>query len=154
MAENAGAKLYKWDKEDGYWVPEDRNLYNSYFYPVEDSSYDIITKMKLHGNDFIGCLDGGSAYHSNLDSYLSKEQYRKLIDIAAQLGCSYFTFNIPNTVCRDCGHIDKRYLDHCPECGSANVDYATRVIGYLKLVSNFSQARQEEAAHRAYTHKL
>lgn len=110
--------------------------------------------MKLHGNDFIGCLDGGSAYHCNLDGYLSKEQYRKLLDVAAQLGCSYFTFNIPNTVCNDCGHIDKRYLDHCPKCESTNIDYATRIIGYLKLVSNFSQTRQEEASHRAYTHKL
>ena len=58
------------------------------------------------------------------------------------------------TGAQDCGNIDKRYLDHCPKCGSKNVDYATRVIGYLKLVSNFSQVRQEEASHRAYTHKL
>lgn len=153
MAENAGAKLYKWDKEAGYAVNPKRNLYNSYFYPVEDGRYDIITKMQLQGQDFIGCLDGGSALHGNLDSYLSKEQYRKLLDTAARLGCSYFTYNIPNTVCNDCGHIDKRYLDECPECHSKNVDYATRVIGYLKLISNFSQPRQEEAAHRAYTHE-
>ena len=57
-AENAGAKLYNWDKRDGYWVPEERNLYNSYFYPVENKAYDVLTKMKLHGNDFVGCLDG------------------------------------------------------------------------------------------------
>ena len=128
-AEGLGPKHYKWDKEDGYWVPQNRNCYNSYFYPVEDPSYDIITKMKLHGNDFIGCLDGGSALHANLDNYLSKEQYRKLLDVAANLGCSYYTFNIPNTVCNECGHIDKRYLHECPECGSTNLDYATRVIG-------------------------
>ena len=96
----------------------------------------------------------GSAYHCNLDEHLSKEQYRKLLDIAADAGCSYFTFNIPNTVCRDCGHIDKRYLKKCPKCGSENLDYATRVIGYLKLVSSFSQPRQEEAARRSYTHNI
>lgn len=110
--------------------------------------------MKLHGNDFIGCLDGGSALHANLDNYLSKEQYRKLLDVAANLGCSYYTFNIPNTVCNECGHIDKRYLTECPECHSHNITYATRVIGYLKLISNFSEARQIEASRRAYTHKL
>ena len=154
MAENAGAKLYNWDKRDGYWVPEERNLYNSYFYPVENKAYDVLTKMKLHGNDFVGCLDGGSAFHCNLDEHLSKEQYRKLLDIAADVGCSYFTFNIPNTVCNDCGHIDKRYLHKCPKCGSTNVDFLTRVIGYLKRVSNFSEARQEEAGKRFYAHGL
>lgn len=65
---------------------------------------------------------------------------------------AYFTFNIPNTVCNDCGHIDKRYLHECPKCHSKNVDYMTRIIGYLKRVSNFSQPRQEEAARRYYAH--
>ena len=34
--------------------------------------------------------------------------------------------------------------------GSENVDYMTRIIGYLKRVSNFSQARQQEAERRFY----
>ena len=150
MAENLGAKNYKWDKKDGYWVPSNRECYNSYFYPVEDATYDIITKMYLQGKDFSGCLDGGSAYHCNLSEHLSKKQYRMLMDIAITSGCQYFTFNCPNTVCNDCGHIDKRYLHECPQCGSKNVDYLTRVIGYLKRVSNFSEIRQKEASKRAY----
>jgi len=149
-AENLGAKNYAWDKKDGYWVPEGRECYNSYFYPVEDQSYDIVTKMYLQGRDFSGCLDGGSAYHCNLSEHLSKKQYRLLMDVAIQAGCGYFTFNCPNTICNECGHIDKRYLHACPECGSENVDYATRVIGYLKRVSNFPEVRQKEAAKRAY----
>lgn len=148
--ENCSAKLYAWDKRDGYVVPANRNLYNSYFYPVEDQTYDPITKMYLQGKDFIGNLDGGSAYHCNLDEHLSQEQYRKLMDIAIDAGCSYFTFNIPNTICNDCGHISKHYMDHCECCGSTNTDYATRVIGYLKRISNFSAARQIEAATRYY----
>lgn len=152
MAENAGAKLYAWDKRDGYVVPKHRNLYNSYFYPVEDETYDPITKMYLQGKDFIGNLDGGSAYHCNLNESLSKPQYRKLMDIAIKSGCSYFTFNIPNTLCNDCGHIDKRMLDECPICHGHNLDYLTRIIGYLKRVSNFSEARQIEASHRYYGH--
>ena len=150
--ESVGAKHYKWDKEDGYWVPSTRNCYNSYFYLVEDETYDPIEKSYLQGQDFIGNLDGGSALHCNLDTHLSKEQYRKLMDVWAQCGCSYGTFNIPNTICNDCGHIDKRYLHECPECGSTNIDYATRIIGYLKRISNFSEARQIEASHRYYGH--
>ncbi|MBQ6068472.1 MAG: anaerobic ribonucleoside-triphosphate reductase [Bacteroidales bacterium] len=149
-AENVGIKHAKWDKEDGYFVP--RDCYNSYFYVVEDSSLSILDKFKLHGAPYIQHLTGGSALHLNLDEHLSKEQYRQLLRVAATEGCNYFTFNIPNTICNDCGHIDKRYLHECPICHSKNVDYMTRIIGYLKRISNFSQGRQEEA-HRRYYHQ-
>ena len=147
-AENVGVKHAKWDREDGYFVP--RDCYNSYFYVVEDDSLTIIDKFKLHGAPYIEHLTGGSALHMNLEEHLSKQQYKQLLKVAAKEGCNYFTFNIPNTVCNDCGHIDKRYLKECPKCHSKNVDYMTRIIGYLKRVSNFSQARQEEAARRYY----
>ena len=150
-AENVGVKHAKWDREDGYFVP--RDCYNSYFYVVEDDSLSVIDKFKLHGRPYIEHLTGGSALHMNLDEHLSKEQYMHLLKVAAKEGCNYFTFNIPNTVCNDCGHIDKRYLKECPHCHSKNVDYMTRIIGYLKRVSNFSQARQEEAARRYYAHQ-
>lgn len=147
-AENVGVKHAKWDREDGYFVP--RDCYNSYFYVVEDNSLSVIDKFKLHGAPFIEHLTGGSALHLNLEEHLSKAQYRQLFKVAAKEGCNYFTYNIPNTVCNDCGHIDKRYLHECPVCHSKNVDYLTRVIGYLKRVSNFSQARQQEAYRRYY----
>ncbi|MCD8288702.1 MAG: anaerobic ribonucleoside-triphosphate reductase [Prevotella sp.] len=150
-AENVGVKHAKWDREDGYFVP--RDCYNSYFYIVEDESLTILDKFKLHGKPYIEHLTGGSALHMNLDEHLSKAQYAQLLRVAAKEGCNYFTFNIPNTICNSCGHIDKRYLHKCPECGSEDVDYMTRIIGYLKRVSNFSQARQKEAARRYYAGK-
>lgn len=149
-AENLGVKHANWDRKAGYVVP--RDCYNSYFYAVEDTSLTVLDKFKLHGKEYVQYLDGGSALHMNLDEHLSKEQYRNLLRVAAVNGTNYFTFNIPNTICNDCGHIDKRYLKECPKCGSKNVDYATRIIGYLKRISNFSQARQEEASRRFYTH--
>ena len=147
-AENVGVKHAKWDREDGYFVP--RDCYNSYFYVVEDESLTVLDKFKLHGEPYIKHLTGGSALHMNLEEHLSKQQCAQLIKVAAQEGCNYFTFNIPNTVCNECGTIDKRYLKACPKCGSKNIDYMTRIIGYLKRVSNFSQPRQEEAARRFY----
>ena len=147
-AENAGVKHAKWDKEDGFETF--RDCYNSYFYIVEDQSLNVIDKFRLHGHKYIEHLTGGSALHMNLEEHLSKEQYRQLLRVAAIEGCNYFTFNIPNTVCNDCGHIDKRYLHECPVCKSKNVDYLTRVIGYMKRISNFSQERQKEAGRRHY----
>ena len=147
-AENVGVKNAKWDKEDGYAVP--RDCYNSYFYKVEDTTLNVIDRFRLHGVKYIEHLTGGSALHCNLEEHLSKAQYRQLLRVAAQEGCNYFTFNIPNTICNECGTIDKRYLKECPHCHSANVDYLTRIIGYMKRVSNFSAARQVEASKRYY----
>ena len=149
-AENLGVKFAKWDKRDGYFVP--RDCYNSYFYLVEDETKNVLDKFKMSGKQFTQYLDGGSAYHCNLSEHLSKDQYLKMLDAAMVTGCPYFTFNIPNTICNDCGHIDKHCLNECPACGSKNLDYATRVIGYLKRVSCFSKARREEAKKRAYIH--
>lgn len=147
-AENLGVKHANWDRKDGYTVP--RDCYNSYFYAVEDTSLTILDKFKLHGSEYVRYLDGGSALHMNLEEHLTKDQYRNLLKVAATQGTNYFTFNIPNTICNECGHIDKRFLHECPKCGSKNIDYATRVIGYLKRISNFSEARQKEANNRFY----
>lgn len=147
-AENLGVKNAKWDKEDGYFVP--RDCYNSYFYKSEDTEINLIDKFILHGDKLTKYLDGGSALHANLDEHLTKDQYTSLLNTAIKTGCSYFTFNIPNTVCNDCGYISKHKLGKCPACGSTNLDYVTRVIGYLKRVSKFSKDRQNEERTRAY----
>ncbi len=147
-AENLGVKNAKWDKEDGYFVP--RDCYNSYFYIVEDEGTNTVDKFILHGDKLTKYLDGGSALHANLSEHLTKDQYKVLMLDAIKTGCSYFTFNIPNTICNDCGHISKHRMDHCEKCGSKNIDYLTRVIGYLKRVSAFSEARQKEAKKRYY----
>lgn len=146
-AENLGVKHATWDKEAGYQV--NRDVYNSYFYRVEED-LDILEKFRLHGRKNTEFLDGGVAYHCNLDEHLSKNQYLKLLDYAALVGCSYFTFNVPNTICNECGYITKHNLVDCPKCQSSNVDKITRVIGYLKRVSNFSEPRQIEAGTRYY----
>ena len=147
-AESLGVKNAKWDKKDGYKVP--RDCYNSYFYIVEDHNVDPVQKFRFQGIKFTGCCDGGSALHNNLDEHLIARQYRMLMDVAVKEGCNYFTYNVMNTICNKCGHISKHTLDVCPSCGSNDIDYATRIIGYLKRVSAFSAARQVEADNRAY----
>lgn len=152
--ENLAVKNYKWDHKDGYWTSPNRNLYSSYFFNPEDTSLSVIDKMKLHGKDYVKYLDGGSACHEALYEHLSQKQYRDLLRIAAKNGCNYFTFNVRNTVCNDCGHIDKHTLDKCPICSSTNLDYLTRVIGYLVRVKSMSEARQIEANHRFYARDI
>lgn len=146
-AENLGVKNAKWDKDDGYFVP--RDCYNSYFYIVEEEN-DFFDKFHMHGQNVIQYLDGGSALHLNLDEALTSKQFVKLVDFAASTGCNYFCTNVLSTICDSCGYIDKRTLDHCSKCGSKNVDYATRIIGYLKRISSFSKGRRLEHGKRHY----
>lgn len=147
-AENLGVKNAKWDKEDGLQVP--RGCYNSYFFPVEDDSYNIIDKLRLHGKENTQWLDGGSACHLNLEQLMSKEQAYELICMAGKLGVNYWTFNVLMTLCNDCGFINVNTENHCTKCGSKDIDYATRIIGYLKRISSFSTERQKEAGLRIY----
>ena len=148
--ENLGVKLYQWDKEDGYWIPYDQNLYNSYFYNPWDNT-SVLDKFILHGKQIAPYMDGGQALHCNLDEHLSKEQYLKLIDFAIKNGTSYFTFNIPISECKSCGHIVNAPIKECPICKSNNIDYWTRIIGYLRPVSAFSKERQIEQKNRVYS---
>ena len=146
--ESLGYKFAKWDKEDGY--NSSRECHNSYFYRVEDE-LGAIDRFFYQGKGFADVCSGGVALHNNLKDHLTKEQYRKLMDIAVQAGCNYFTYNIPNTICNNCGFISKHMLSQCPKCNSSDLDYATRIIGYLKRISSFSEVRQREAAKRHYS---
>ena len=128
-AESLASKNYNWDKKDNYWIPSNRNLYNSYFFLQNDTNISVLDKMYLHGNSTYQYTDGGSACHINLEEHLSKEQYLKLIDYAIKEGTSYFTFNIPNSKCEDCGYITKHPIIECPKCHSKNISQYTRIIG-------------------------
>ncbi len=152
-AESLGGKNYRWDKKDGYIVPEDENLYNSYFFDAHDNT-SVLDKMILHGRQTAQYCDGGSACHINLEDHLSKEQYLKLIDFAIANGTNYFTFNIPNSKCDDCGYITKHPITECPKCHSKNITQYTRVIGYLRPIKSFGKDRQIEASKRVYSKNI
>ena len=150
-AENLGVKNSRWDQKDGYKVA--RDCYNSYFYAVEDEHINFIDKFHLHGREMIQYLDGGSALHLNLEEALTQKQFALLIDYAALSGCNYFCTNVKVTVCNDCNYINKKTAPLCTKCGSENIDYATRIIGYLKRITSFSKARRDEHSLRQYHRK-
>lgn len=149
--ESASIKLYNRDKKDGYWVPEDTNLYASYIFKPNDSDISILDKIYLHGRNFCGDnLDGGSAAHLNLEDHPSEEQCKKILHYAAEVGCKYLTFNIPNSECQDCGYITKVPISKCPKCESTEIDLWDRVIGYITKIKNWAKGRQKEQKLRYY----
>lgn len=150
-AESLAVKNYNWDKQDGYWVPEDTNLYASYIFKPNDPNTSVLEKLRMHGRNYIGdYLDGGSASHINLSEHLSYEQYKKVIEYAAKEGVTYFTFNVPNAECDDCGFITKHPITKCPKCGSEHISLYDRIIGYLTKIKGWSEGRRKEQKTRVY----
>jgi len=149
--ENLAIKFYNWDKKDGYYVPEDQNLYSSYFFKQWDNKISILDKLKLHNKDVNKYCDGGQACHLHLDAHLSSQQYSKIIDFCVKEGVNYFTFNIPISECKDCGHVVNAPVKECPLCHSTNIDYWVRIIGFLRPLSSYSEARFKEATKRVYS---
>lgn len=155
LAEGLSSKNYNWDKEDGYWVPEDTKIYNSYFYNAWNPDTSVLEKFHLHGAEFTGTLDGGVGLHCNLEEHLSKEQYLKLMDQSIQWGTSYYTFNVPNSECinKKCHYIVKRPMDTCPKCGAPMKKW-TRVVGFLRPVDGFDPGRYWDWLHRVHHSKV
>lgn len=154
-AEGLSSKNYNWDKEDGYWIPDDIKIYNSYFYNAWDTNTSVLDKFKLHGREFTELLDGGVGLHCNLEEHLSKEQYLKLMDFAAKNGTSYWTYNIPNSECinPDCHYIVKNPMNKCPKCGSP-MRLWTRVVGFLRPIDGYDQGRYWDAVNRFYAKEV
>ena len=151
-AENLGVKNYNWDKADGYIVPDDENLYNSYIYEAHDST-SILDKIVMQGGKVAKSVDGGQASHLNLQDNLDKDQYTKLLEYAVQVGNSYITFNVPQTQCDDCGFIAKHPFEKCPKCGSEHTTMWTRIIGFLRPIKAWSKERQIEGSKRMFAKK-
>lgn len=151
-AESLGVKNYNWDKDDGYWVPDDENLYNSYIYEAHDDT-SVLDKIAMQGGQIAKSIDGGQASHINLEDNLDQEQYTKLLEYAVQVGNSYMTFNVPQTQCDDCGYIAKHPFKKCPKCGSEKVTPWLRIVGYLRPIKAWSEARQIEGLKREFTKK-
>lgn len=151
-AEGLSSKNYNWDKEDGYYVPSDTKIYNSYFYNAWDPNTSVLDRFKLHGKEFTELLDGGVGLHCNLEEHLSKEQYLKLLDYAAERGTSYFTYNIPNSECTNesCHFIAKFPMDVCPKCGHP-MRIWTRVVGFLRPIEGYDKGRYWDATQRVYS---
>ena len=154
-AEGLSSKNYNWDKSENYWVPSDTKIYNSYFYNAWNPNTSVLEKFKLHGKEFTELLDGGVGLHCNLEEHLSKEQYLRLMDFAAQNGTSYYTYNIPNSECTNdkCHFITKYPMDKCPKCGSP-MRIWTRVVGFLRPIDGYDTGRYWDAVNRVYSKEV
>lgn len=147
-AESLGVKNAKWDKDAGLNV--ERICYNSYFYLPEDPNTSIVDKFQLHGGEIAANMDGGQALHLNIAKLPDKEFFLWLRHLAAKYKTTYWTTNVMTSCCNECGTNDMDTVEQCKHCGSTNISYATRVIGYLRKLDSYAEGRKAEAVTRFY----
>ncbi|MEM3616231.1 MAG: anaerobic ribonucleoside-triphosphate reductase, partial [Candidatus Methanomethylicia archaeon] len=52
------------------------------------------------------------------------------------------------TICSDCATVSPLLNDKCPNCGSNNVKWWSRVTGYYQDVSGWNMAKRRELKDR------
>ena len=139
--------------KDKYGVLEDISdkdfFTNSMHVPVwkEMSPFEKIDiESQLTGYSSAGCItyvELDSGIKNNLDAL------ETLVNYAMDKDIPYFAVNVPNDTCLTCGYCDE-FNDHCPECGSTNIQQLRRVTGYLtgNYTTAFNKGKQDEVRHR------
>ena len=122
---------------------------NSIHVPVwkQMSPFDKIDiESQLTGYSSAGCIT-----YCELESTVKNnlEALEILVNYAMDKDIPYFAINVPNDTCLDCGYCDE-FNDHCPECGSENIQQLRRVTGYLtgNYKTAFNLGKQDEVEHR------
>ena len=139
--------------KDKYGVLEDISdkefFTNSMHVPVwkEMSPFEKIDiESELTGYSSAGCItyvELDSGIKNNLDAL------ETLVNYAMDKDIPYFAVNVPNDTCLSCGYCDE-FNDHCPECGSEDIQQLRRVTGYLtgNYTTAFNKGKQDEVHHR------
>ena len=111
-------------------VSENDYFTNSIHVPVwkEMSVFDKIDiEAELTGYSSAGCItyvELDSTVKNNIDAL------EVIVNYAMDMDIPYFAVNVPNDTCLSCGYTDE-FNEHCPECGSAEIQQLRRVTGYL-----------------------
>lgn len=122
---------------------------NSIHVPVTTqlSPFDKIDiESQLTGYSSAGCIT-----YVELDSTVKNniQALEVLVNYAMDKDIPYFAINVPNDTCLSCGFTDE-FNDHCPECGSEEIQQLRRVTGYLtgNYKTAFNKGKVAEADDR------
>lgn len=130
-------------------VSENNFFTNSIHVPVwkEMSVFDKIDiESQLTGYSNAGCItyiELDSTVKNNIDAL------ETIVNYAMDKDIPYFAINVPNDTCLECGYCDE-FNDHCPECGSTDIQQLRRVTGYLtgNYKTAFNKGKQQETEMR------
>ena len=130
-------------------VSENDYFTNSIHVPVwkEMSAFDKIDiESQLTGYSSAGCIT-----YVELDSTVKNNigALETIVNYAMDKDIPYFAINVPNDTCLRCGYTDE-FNDHCPECGSEDIQQLRRVTGYLtgSYTTAFNKGKIQETQMR------
>lgn len=122
---------------------------NSIHVPVW-KDVDVFTKIDIE-SQLTGYSSAGCITYVELDSTCKHnlEALEEIVNYAMDKDIPYFAINVPNDTCLDCAYCDE-FNDHCPMCGSENIQQLRRVTGYLTgdYKSAFNKGKQQEVEMR------
>jgi anaerobic ribonucleoside-triphosphate reductase len=103
-----------------------------------------------HEHIFFPIVDGGNIMHIFLgEGYPDPRGVKSLaLKIARNTQTGYFAFTKDMTVCKDCAHVTMGLMEACEKCKSQNLDYISRITGYLQAVSGWNEGKKQELMDR------
>lgn len=99
---------------------------------------------------FFPIVDGGNIMHIWLgESSPNPSGMRSLTEkISKKTQAGYFAYTKDMTICNNDYNVESGLQNTCSSCGSNNVDYISRVTGYLQAVSGWNEAKKQELVDR------
>ncbi|MCK4476681.1 MAG: anaerobic ribonucleoside-triphosphate reductase [Methanophagales archaeon] len=99
---------------------------------------------------FFPIVDGGDIMHIFLgEGYPDPGGIKSLaLKIAKSTQTGYYAFTKDMTVCMDCSHVTMGLKEECEKCHSTNLDYISRITGYLQSVSGWNEGKKQELLDR------
>lgn len=106
----------------------------------------IDIESQLTGYSNAGCITYVELESTSKHNLKALEE---LVNYAMDKDIPYFAINIPNDTCLKCGYTDE-FNDHCPMCGSDEIQQLRRVTGYLtgNYKTAFNKGKQQETEMR------
>nr|AAU85395.1 oxygen-sensitive ribonucleoside-triphosphate reductase [uncultured archaeon GZfos12E1]QNO53875.1 hypothetical protein LBDBNMAG_00006 [Methanosarcinales archaeon ANME-1 ERB6] len=99
---------------------------------------------------FFPIVDGGDIMHIFLgEGYPDSRGIKSLaMKIARGTQTGYYAFTKDMTVCLDCSHVAMGLKEECEKCHCTNLDYISRITGYLQSVSGWNEGKKQELMDR------
>ena len=99
---------------------------------------------------FFPIVDGGNILHIFMGESAPDPRGLKSLamHIAKNTQCGYFAFTRDMTVCMEDFTVSPGLKDECPKCGTKNVEWLSRVTGYIQAVSGWNEGKKQELLDR------
>lgn len=114
-----------------------------------NADVSLAERIKIE-HRFFPIVDGGNIMHIFLgEGYPDPRGVKSLaLKIAKNTQTGYYAFTKDMTVCTDCAHVTMGLMEECGRCGSENLDFISRITGYLQAVSGWNEGKKQELMDR------